>query len=200
MGKTGPRSNRLLAGVILFLTLCAGTLPAAAEGVQMALFGWGKSSEEAPKQPKKPVKEPMFCPKVSVQPGTAAFIQYERGKEGDPLAVRNQANFNQFARECVDLGAEVGVRLGIAGRALVGPKGTAGQMMEVPIRFVVIDDKQKVVISRVTKLQVTIPAGQSGITFTHVEDIGSLPFPGNSFRKWEFRVGFDSKPSGAPQG
>jgi hypothetical protein len=166
----------------------------------MALFGWGKSSEEAPKQPSPKSKEPMFCPKVSVQPGTAAFIQYERGKDGDPMAVRNQANFNQFARECIDLGAEVGVRLGIAGRALIGPKGTPGQMMEVPIRFVVIDDKQKVVISRVTRLQVTIPAGQTGITFTHVEDIGSLPFPGNSFRKWEFRVGFDSKPSGAPQG
>lgn len=197
MGKTGPSSNRLLAGSMLLLTLCAGALPAAAEGVQMALFGWGKSSEQAPKQQAPKNKEPMFCPQIMVQPGTAAFIQYERGKEGDPTAVRYQANFSQFARECIDLGAEVGVRIGIAGRALVGPKGTPGQKMEVPIRFVVIDSQQKVVISRVTKLQVVIPPGQTGITFTHVEDIGSLPFPGNDFRRWGFRVGFDSKPSGA---
>ncbi len=197
MGKTGPVSNRLFAGVILLLSLSGAALPAAAEGVQTALFGWGKSSEEAPKQPKQPAKEPMFCPTVLVQSGTAAFIQYERGKDGDPLSVRYQASFSQFARECVDLGAEVGVRIGIAGRALVGPKGMPGQVMEVPIRFVVLDDKQKVVISRVAKLQVTIPQGQTGITFTHVEDIGSLPFPGNSFRKWGFRVGFDSKPAGA---
>lgn len=200
MGKTGRVSNRLFAGTILLVTLCAGALPAAAEGVQTALFGWGKSKDETPKPPPAPKdKEPMFCPTVMVQPGTAAFIQYERGKEGDPTAVRYQANFNQFARECVDLGAEVGVRLGIAGRALVGPKGVPGQMMEVPIRFVVIDDQQKVVISRVTRLQVTIPPNQTGITFTHVEDIGSLPFPGNSFRRWSFRVGFDSKTTG-PQG
>jgi hypothetical protein len=198
MGKTGQVSNRLLAGSILLLTLCAGGLPAAAEGVQMALFGWGKSSDEAPKPPPGPKnKEPMFCPQIMVQPGTAAFTLYERGKEGDPTAVRYQANFSQFARECIDLGVEVGVRIGIAGRALVGPKGTPGQKLDVPIRFVVIDDQQKVVISRVTRLQVVIPEGQTGITFTHVEDIGSLPFPGNTFRRWGFRVGFDSKPSGA---
>lgn len=197
MGKTGLLSNRLLAGSIFLLTLCAGVLPAASEGVQMALFGWGKSSEEAPKQPAPKAKEPMFCPNIMVQPGTAAFIQYERGKEGDPTAVRYQANFNQFARECVDLGAEVGVRIGIAGRALVGPKGVPGQKMDVPVRFVVIDENQKVVISRVTRLQVTIPPNQTGITFTHVEDIGSLPFPGNVFRRWNFRVGFDTKPAGA---
>jgi hypothetical protein len=199
MGKTGQVSNRLFVGTILILTLCAGTLPAASEGVQTALFGWGKS-DDSPKPPpaaKGKDKEPMFCPQILVQPGTAAFIQYERGKEGDPTAVLYQANFNEFARECVDLGAEVGVRIGIAGRALVGPKGVPGKMMEVPTRFVVIDDQQKVVISRVTKLQVTIPPNQTGITFTHVEDIGSLPFPGNSFRRWGFRVGFDSKASGA---
>ncbi|BCJ90161.1 hypothetical protein IZ6_08960 [Terrihabitans soli] len=200
MGKTGRYSNRLLAASILLLTLCASGLPAAAEGVQMALFGWGKSKDGAPTPPPPPKdKEPMFCPAILVQPGTAAFIQYERGKEGDPTSVRYQANFNQFARECVDLGAEVGVRIGIAGRALVGPKGVPGQKMEVPIRFVVIDDQQKVVLSRVTRLQVEIPPGQTGITFTHVEDIGSLPFPGNAFRRWGFRVGFDSKPGG-PQG
>lgn len=167
----------------------------------MALFGFGKSKDEAPKPAPAPRnKEPMFCPSITVQPGTAALTQYERGGEGSPLAVRYQANFSQFARECVDLGAEVGVRLGIAGRALVGPKGAPGQKIDVPIRFVVLDDKNKLVLSRVTRLQVVIPEGQTGITFTHVEDIGSLPFPGTSFRKWEFRVGFESKPPGSPQG
>lgn len=200
MGKTGRHTNNAcLAGTILIASLL-GALPVAAEGVQMALFGWGKSADEAPKQPAPKGKEPMFCPKISVQPGTAALTFYERGQEGSPLGVRYQANFNQFARECVDLGAEVGVRLGIAGRALVGPKGVPGQKMDVPVRFVVIDDKQKVVMSRVTRLQVVIPEGQTGITFTHVEDIGSLPFPGTSFRKWEFRVGFETKVPGQPQG
>jgi hypothetical protein len=88
----------------------------------------------------------MSCPKVSVQPGTAAFIVYERGKEGDPLSVRYQARFGEFARECVDLGAEAGLRIGLTGRALVGPKGTPGQKLDIPIRFVVMDDKRQVLI------------------------------------------------------
>jgi hypothetical protein len=207
MVTTGRSTNRAflprLQGLTLAtaaLALALGAAPAAAEGVQMALFGFGKSADETPKQPKLPPKEPMFCPKVIVQPGTAAFILYENGKYGDPLAVRYQASFSQFARECVDLGAEVGVRIGIAGRALLGPKGTPGQKIEVPIRYVVQDDQQKVVMSRVTKLQVSIPPDQGGVTFTHVEELGSIPFPGKSFRKWDFRIGFDSKPPKAPQG
>jgi hypothetical protein len=144
-------------------------------------------------------KDTLLCPAVLVQPGTAALILYERGKEGAPLSVRYQVRFSEFARECVDLGAEVGLRVGLAGRALVGPKGVPGQVIDVPIRFVVLDDQKKVVISRVTKLQVTIPVGQTGITFTHVEEMGTVPKPENKLRNWDLRVGFDTKPV-SPQG
>ena len=170
-----------------------------ASGQQLALFGFGRQ-DDAPKAPAKPKPKDLFCPKVLVQPGTAAHIVYERGREGEPLGVRYQARFNEFARECVGLGAEIGIRVGVAARALVGPAGTAGHAMDIPIRFVVLDDKQQVVVSRVTRLQVTIPQGQNGVTFTHVEELGSVPFPGAAFRKWELRVGFDSKPPGGPQG
>jgi hypothetical protein len=181
--------------------LSLGLSVAATEGVHAAWFGFGKSKDDAPSKPAPgPAKEPMFCPKVIIQPGTAAFVLYEKGKEGDPMAVRYQASFTQFARECVDLGAEVGARIGLAGRALLGPKGVPGQKIDVPIRFVIQDDQQKVIMSRVTKLQVVIPPDQSGITFTHVEELGSIPFPGKSFRKWDFRIGFDSKAPGGPQG
>lgn len=169
-------------------------------GQQLALFGFGKKEEAAPASPPPPKPKDLFCPKVQVQSGTAAHIVYERGRENEPLGVKYQVRFSEFARECVDLGAEIGIRVGIAARALVGPLGKSGQALDVPIRFVVLDDKQKVVMSRVTRLQVAIPAGQNGITFTHVEDLGSVPFPGNSFRKWELRVGFDTKPPGSPQG
>jgi hypothetical protein len=207
MVTTGRSTNRAfwakMTGFALTAALFAlglGMAPASAEGVQMAFLGFGKSADETPKQPRQTPKEPIFCPKITVQPGTAALIIYEKGKEGDPQSVRYQAAFSQFARECVDLGAEIGIRIGIAGRALVGPKGVPGQMVEVPIRFVIQDNNQKVVMSTVTKLQVTIPADQTGITFTHVEDLGTVPFPGKAFRKWDLRVGFDTKPPKAPQG
>ena len=169
-------------------------------GQQLALFGFGKKEEAAPPAPPKPKAKDLFCPKVQVQSGTAALTIYERGRENEPLGVKYQVRFGEFARECVDLGAEIGIRVGISARALVGPVGKPGQALDVPVRFVVLDDKQKVILSRVTRLQVTIPGGQNGITFTHVEDLGSVPFPGNSFRKWELRVGFETKPPGGPQG
>jgi hypothetical protein len=52
----------------------------------------------------------------------------------------------------------------------------------------------------VTRLQVVIPPDQTGITFTHVEELGSVPMPANRLKGWDFRVGFDSKPTRGPQG
>lgn len=173
--------------------------PQIPQGEKLALFGFG-SRDETPRPPPKPKAKDLFCPKVQVQSGTAAHIVYERGREGEPLGVRYQVRFGEFARECIDLGAEIGIRVGVAARALVGPAGTPGHTMEIPIRFVVLDDKRQVVISRVTRLRVTIPEGRNGVSFTHVEELGSVPFPGNSFRKWELRVGFDTKPPRGPQG
>jgi hypothetical protein len=204
------RQTAKFAWVLSFAAL-ALTAPASAQqadssanpavsGIQLALFGFGKSSSE-PKPPRTAPKQPIHCPAVMVQPGTAAHIIYERGKDGDPMAVRSQVRFGDLARECVDLGIEVGVRIGFSGRALLGPMGKPGQSMDVPVRFVVIDDKQKVVLSQVTRLQVVIPPGQNGVTFTHVEELGGVAMPQGGLRGWSFRVGFDTKaPSGRPQG
>lgn len=157
-------------------------------------------SKPKPAAPRALPKRDLTCPRVSVQAGTAAFMVYERGKDGDPMALRYQVRFNDFARECVDLGAEVGIRVGITGRAMVGPKGTPGQKLDVPIRFVVLDDKQQVLSSTVTRLQIVIPPDQSGIAFTHVEEIGSLPMPADRMKGWDIRIGFDSKAGRGAQG
>lgn len=164
------------------------------DGQRLALFGFGKS-DSAPKPPRAPKKQDLYCPKVMVQPGTAAHIVYERGHDGEPMAVRYQVRFNEFARECIDFGAEAGIRIGIAARALIGPKGQAGPV-DVPVRFVVLDPDRNVVVSRVTRLRVEIPAGSNGITFTHVEELG-VPMPPDRLRGWDFRVGFETKPAGA---
>jgi len=195
------RLGRLTLTLALLGVVLSAIQPASAQeekkGFLSSLIPFGQKPKSLGPTPGR--KDTILCPAVVVQPGTAALVLSERGKEGDPLSVRYQARFSEFARECVDLGAEVGLRIGLAGRALVGPKGVPGQVIDVPIRFVVLDDKKKVVISRVTRLQVTIPVGQTGITFTHVEELGTVPKPDNKLRNWDLRVGFDSKP-GSPQG
>ncbi len=175
----------------------ASTSSGPAHGLQLALFGFGKSDSDAtPKPPRAPKKQPLQCPKVSVQPGTAAHIVYERGRDGDPTGVKYQVRFSEFARECIDFGAEAGIRVGIAARALVGPLGKGGAALDVPVRFVVLDKDRNVVVSRVTRLRIEIPAGTNGITFTHVEEMG-VPMPPDRLKDWDFRVGFDTKPGGA---
>ncbi len=195
------RLGRLTLALALLGVVLSAIQPASAQeekkGFLSGLIPFGQKPKSLGPTPER--KDTILCPAVVVQPGTAALVLSERGKEGDPLSVRYQARFSEFARECVDLGAEVGLRIGLAGRALVGPKGVPGQVIDVPIRFVVLDEKKKVVISRVTRLQVTIPVGQTGITFTHVEELGTVPKPDNKLRNWDLRVGFDSKP-GTPQG
>lgn len=174
-------------------------VPAFAQEEDKGFFS-GIFSKPKPAAPRALPQRPISCPNVSVQPGTAAFILYERGKEGDPLSVRYQVRFNDFARECIDLGAEAGIRVGLTGRALVGPKGTPGQKLDVPIRFVVMDDKQQVLVSTVTRLQIVIPPGQTSIAFTHVEELGSLPMPPDRLKGWDIRVGFDTKAGRGAQG
>ncbi|MGQ4275277.1 hypothetical protein [Terrihabitans sp. B22-R8] len=140
-------------------------------------------------------QETVYCPSVSIQAGTAAYTVYERGQEGNILAVRNQARFGDIARECTNQGGNVGLRIGVAGRVMQGPKGVTGTGVDVPVRFVVLDSDDKPVISRVTRIQASIPTGQTGVSFTHVEDLGVLPVDGRGLRNWSFRVGFDT-PSG----
>ena len=40
----------------------------------------------------------------------------------------------------------------------------------------------------------------SGIAFTHVEEIGSLPMPADRMKGWDIRIGFDSKAGRGAQG
>jgi hypothetical protein len=137
-------------------------------------------------------RQTVYCPGVSVQPGTSAYQQFERGQEGSILAVRYQASFGEIVRECVQQPNGVGVRVGISGRLMVGPKGTPGVTVDVPVRFVALDSEDRPVISRVTRIQASIPQGASGVSFTHVEELGVLPVDGTAIRSWAFRVGFDT--------
>lgn len=192
------RMCRFGLSLMVGTAVLAAAVPASAQesgpkkGFFSSIVPFHKPETRGPAQ----TRNPIACPSVLVQPGTAAHIVYERGKENDPMAVRYQVRFGEMARECVDLGVEAGIRIGISGRALVGPKGTPGQKLDVPIRFVVMDNDRNVIISTVTRLQLVIPPDQSGVTFTHVEELGSVPMPQNRLRGWEFRVGFDTKPAG----
>ena len=97
-----------------------------------------------PEPAKGPQVQPNFnCPSIEVQPGAASYQVYAPGKEENAESVRYQTSFRQYARECEALGAEAGIRIGVIGRVVVGPQGTAGQTVEVPVRVSLVDDDNK---------------------------------------------------------
>lgn len=188
-----PARVALIALAAAALAGCSSTNGESGGGSKLAnLFVYNTSTPTTV----NPIKEAAYCPPVTVQPGTAAYTIYERGQEGSILAVRNQANFGTLARECADLGGQVAVKIGVSGRLMQGPRGVSGSSVDVPIRFVVLDFEDKQVVSRVTRIRATIPAGQTGVSFTHVEDLGAFPVGERGLRNWSLRIGFETEAGG----
>lgn len=128
------------------------------------------------------------CPRVEQRAGAA--VHRAEGREGDAASVRYQASFNQFARECADLGMETGFRVGVAGIVVLGPAGTPGTI-DLPVLFTLLDNDGQTVVSRQVRVAVSVPPGAGNAEFRHVEDLGSLPTPDNRFSGYRFQVGFE---------
>ena len=132
----------------------------------------------------------LACPRVELLGGTAALMIYERGGEGDARQVRYQASISQTARECADLGAEVGIRVGVQGRVLAGPVGGPGTL-DVPIRIAMLDPEGQPVSSNLARTSVTIPQGQTGVSFSYVDESITFPIPEGGLGAYRIVVGFD---------
>lgn len=170
--------SRLAAlGVALSLAGCGGLggpsasdSGAAPQSLFQRVFG-SKAAETAPAQqaaaPVEPGGVPIQCPATLVRSGTEAMQAFD-GMQGDPMALRWQASVTFTERECRNLGNEVGFVVGVAGRLLLGPKGQPGNYV-VPVRIAVLKGGEQTLFTRLASVNVTVPAGQTSVSFTHVE-------------------------------
>lgn len=132
------------------------------------------------------------CPPVEILDGAAAHRVFDTAGSTDPFALRYQASIADTARECSSLGVEAAIRVGVAGRVILGPKGAPGTY-RVPLRIAVVDEASKPVYSQLHLIDVTIPAGESKADFTKIEDSISVPVPANRFAGWRILVGYDAQ-------
>jgi hypothetical protein len=137
------------------------------------------------------------CPPIEILEGTAAYQVFDVTGSTDPFALRYQASLADTARECMKLGVEAGIRVGVVGRVIVGPKGAPGTVT-VPLRIAVLDEANRPLFSQVRSVQVTIPPGEGKKDFFHLEDNIVVPIPENQFRGWRIIVGYDPKGEPAP--
>lgn len=172
------------AGLLLGIAL-AGCNSSSSEGAgstlrNLVMFGGPTVPPPAPGS-----ELDIYCPPVGVIDGGAALQSYG-GRTGDPSALRNQISLSNFARECVGRpdGATL-VKVGIEGRALLGPAASAGGRFEAPVR-VVIKTGDRVIATRARRVPVTIPAGDTQGSFVVVEENLVVP-PGSG--EFEIEVG-----------
>jgi hypothetical protein len=130
------------------------------------------------------------CPQIEVQDGTSAMRV-----GGDANAsVRYQFDITETARECKVEGAQFAIKVGIAGRLLIGPAGTGGAY-SAPLRVVVRDDgTQKPVISKLYKVDANATAATSlQAPFQFVTEPLMLPYKDRfADQDYTVLVGFDT--------
>jgi hypothetical protein len=140
--------------------------------------------------PSRAVEDEYFdCPSVEILDGTAALRQEAGG------AVRYQLSLGQTARECRVQGSQVVLKIGVEGRALLGQAGSPGTFT-VPVRFVIKRGDQ-VLLSRLQRQSVTIPANDTQAPFAMVEENIAVPKEGDGDLR--ILVGFDGAAKPEPR-
>ena len=134
-----------------------------------------------------------YCPEAQILDGTELFRDYVRGSEGDEQAITMQASVTETARECVydPQVTQVTIKIGIAGRAILGPKGGPGTF-QLPVRIAVLGSDDKPLFSEIERVAVTVNPGESSVPFDVVRDGITLPLPTpETVYGYRIYVGFD---------
>jgi hypothetical protein len=175
----GVRSLGRLAAVVVascLLAACASTSDGGGHKLGGHLFGLGGnkstrgvSTVGQPFGPEFFLKS-GYCPPVEMQADAATLITYARGHQDDPQFLQYQDSITKTARECHPVDADtLSIKVGVAGRVVAGPKGTAGNVT-VPLRVVVLGQNSgKVFFTKAYKVPVALTSDYSA-EFSRVFD------------------------------
>lgn len=134
------------------------------------------------------------CPTVEVQDGTAAARYYAGARTND--RVRYQFSVNDVARECTVANGKISIKVGVAGRALLGPAGSPGSY-SAPVRIAIRKDSTVggggALVSKVYTASATLTADGSDSAFSVVSEPFEVPFlREQADQDYTILVGFDT--------
>ena len=145
---------------------------------------------EVPVQPAGGVT--VRCPAVQIRQGTQGVTRYAGGRDGESAGVRHQFSIIRTARDCRFVDGTLFLRIGVAGRVVLGPAGAPGSFSE-PMRFVVARGGIEPVYSETQTAQVTVPGGATSAEFDLVDsDIRIEVRPDETVNNFQIFVGFDA--------
>ena len=161
-GRSGLLTAGLTAG--LSISACSSTSSDGGGSILRTIFYGGTTVP-----PSMTVSAQVDCPAVTIAPGGAALNSYAGGREGSPEALRSQLSIANLARECVGRpDGSILVKVGVEGRALVGPAGSGGRF-EAPVRFAIKRGEQ-ILASSTRRADVALSPGQAQGSFVVVEE------------------------------
>jgi hypothetical protein len=167
----------LAAPVVLGLAGCGGHLgtfdtPETGGSKLANLLGF--KSNDAPAAPGAVVRH-IFCPVVVVLDGAAASRAYA-GTPPSSANLRYQYALDDTARECTLEGDQLAIKIGVAGKVLLGPAGSPGGF-SVPVRMAVLRERDnQPIVSKLYHAAVTVAAGETRADFTIVSEPLRVPF------------------------
>lgn len=138
-----------------------------------------------------PAESPSGCPTIEVLDGTGqqrVMANAQAGNQG----LRYQYSITDVARECHLNANEMVIKVGVAGRVLLGPSGSPGGF-KVPVRIAVMDERQqKPAVSKLYQIDASIPQGRTGTPYALVADQIVIPFAaGRVAKEYSIKVGID---------
>jgi hypothetical protein len=193
----------LVAPVVLGLAACGGhlgTFDAPETGASKLANLLGFKSNDAPAAPGTKVRH-IFCPEVLILEGTAASQAYA-GTPPSSANLRYQYALGDSARECALEGDQLAIKIGVAGKVLLGSAGNPGSF-SVPVRMAVLRERDnEPLVSKLYRAAVTVAAGETKADFTIVSEPLRVPFiQDHAEDDYTIKVGIDEgagtdKPAG----
>jgi len=170
----------LAAPVVLGLAGCGGHLgnfdtpQTQGSGSQVLAMLLGFKNNDAPAAPGTQVRH-IFCPEVLILEGTAASQAYA-GTPPSSANLRYQYALDDTARECSLEGEQLAIKIGVAGKVLLGPAGSPGSF-SVPVRMAILrEQNNEPITSKLYHAAVTVAAGETRSDFTIVSEPLRVPF------------------------
>jgi len=134
------------------------------------------------------------CPYIQIREG-ASTLAINAGGDNSAMSLKYQGTFVRAARQCALVAGQMVMKVGVEGRIILGPQGTAGQVT-VPLRIAVVDESpsaSKTIVTKLVLIPVTVASLDDSPIFTHVEDNLAFPLPASAdLDNYVVYIGFDA--------
>src|SRR5438477_4080634 len=133
------------------------------------------------------------CPTIDVRTGAGTLAVAAKTQAPTANDLRYQVTVVELARQCALVEGVIRMRVGVQGRAVLGPAGAPSQI-DVPLRYAVVREgvEPKTIITKLRRVPVALPPGSLNVLFTDIEEDLSFTMPSvNELQAYIVYVGFD---------